>query len=57
MGAPRVVGVMPWGEHRTATATERLVGLEGTGLGLPKVLLSPSPLQDPFPGDLSLPLV
>ena len=33
------------------------MGLEGIGLGLPKVLLSPSPLLDPLPGDRSLPQV
>ena len=49
------MGVLPWGEHRRAPPSKHLVCLEGVGLGLPQVLLSPSPLPDPFPGDRSLP--
>ena len=52
-----MVGVLPWGKHRWAPPSERLVCLEGVGLGLPKILLSPGPLPYPFPGDCSLPRV
>ena len=52
-----MVGVLPWGEHGKAPPNECLVFVEGIGLGLPKVLLSPSPLPDPFSGARSLPRV
>ena len=52
-----MVGVLSLGEHGRASPSERLVGLQGIGLGLSKVLLSPSTLPDPFSGDRGLPRV
>ena len=34
VGAPRMVGVLSWGEYGRASPFERLVGPEGIGLGL-----------------------
>ena len=52
-----MVGVLAWGKHGRAAPPERLVGLEGIGLGLAKVLFGPCTLPDPFPGDRGLPRV
>ena len=52
-----MVGVLSWGKHSRAAPPECLVGLEGKGLGLSKVLLGPSTLPDPLPGERGLPRV
>ena len=49
-----MVGVLHRGKHGRAAPPERLVGLQGIGLGLAKVLFGPSTLPDPFPDDRDL---
>ena len=52
-----MVGVLPRGQHCGAATPERLVGLEGIGLGRAKLLLRPSTLTENLPGDRDLPRV
>ena len=52
-----MVGVRSRREQGRATPFERVVGLEGIGLGLSKILLGPSTLPNPFLGDRGLPRV
>ena len=52
-----MVGVFPRGKDGRAAYPERLVSLEGVGLGCAKFLLRPSTLLDPLPDNRDLPRV
>ena len=49
--------VLPRGKHRRAAPPERLVRLQGVGLGVPELLLGPGPLPNPLSNYCRLPRV
>ena len=46
-----MVRVLTRGKHHRTPPSERLVCLEGIGLGVPELLFGPGPLPDPLPDD------
>ena len=49
--------ILPRGKHRRAAPPERLVRLQGVGLGVPELLLGPGPLLNPLSNYRRLPRV